>query len=62
MLDGVDLLANGGLLDLSGADPSAATLDLVLDVRSKVDGSGNPIWTEPISTELQLLVQPTLVG
>lgn len=58
---GVDLLASNGELDLSALDPSVYTdLTLVLDVQAKVDLNGIPLWTNPIVSNLELVVQPTL--
>ena len=58
---GVDLLATNGELDLSDLDPGVYTnLTLVLDVQAKVDINGVPLWVDPIVSNLELVVQPTL--
>jgi len=57
----IDLLAANGELDLSGLDPTVYTnLTLVLDVEAMLDINGIPVWTTPINSNLELVVQPTL--
>lgn len=62
ILEDFDLLAAGGWMDLGNADPTVPYLNLRLDVESKLDGSGEPLWTEPITADLSLIVQPTLAN
>ncbi len=59
VLDNEDLVANGGIMDLGGASPAADELKLKLVVNAKLE-DGKPIWTEPITADLELVVQPTL--
>ncbi len=60
VLTDVDLIAEGGVLDLSPADPNADFLWLKLEVKSRLNLDGTPVWTDPITADLQLVVQPTL--
>lgn len=62
LLNQVDLVASNGFLDLTGVDQSITHLQLLLEVDSKLDVNGDPMWTDPIVSELELVVQPTLIG
>jgi len=58
-LANIPLHTNGGLIDLSGVDPSIGQLWLELDVDAKLVG-GQPAWQDPIEIDLEIVVQPTL--
>jgi len=57
-----DVLANGGSLDLSHVPNSVSQLSLVLVVDAKLDPNGDPVWTNPLPVEIELVVQPTLAN
>ncbi len=62
-LDRVELHNNGGIIDLRGVDQTLNVLHLTLEVNAKLDPStGDPVWTEPISADLAIVVQPTLAN
>ncbi|MDW3176603.1 MAG: hypothetical protein R8J94_04355 [Acidimicrobiia bacterium] len=62
-LDRVELHNNGGIIDLRTVDPSVNVLYLTLEVNAKLDPTtGDPVWTEPISADLAIIVQPTLAN
>ena len=61
-LDYVNLLDNGGILDLSSVDQANNVLYLLLEVEAKLGADGKPVWQSPITADLQIVVQPTLVG
>lgn len=59
-LDNFDALANNGVLDLTGVDQNIDMLYLELGVEARLV-NGQPLWEEPITADLQIVVQPTLV-
>ena len=61
-VDDVDLLANGGVIDLAGVDPNIDVLHLLLIVETKLKTDGTPVFESPITADLQIVVQPTLIG
>ncbi|MDW3176604.1 MAG: hypothetical protein R8J94_04360 [Acidimicrobiia bacterium] len=62
-LDRVELHNNGGVIDLRTVDQSLNVLYLTLEVNAKLDPTtGDPVWTEPISADLAIIVQPTLAN
>ena len=62
-LDRVELHNNGGIIDLAGVDQNLDMLYLTLDVNAKLDpDTGDPVWTEPITADLAIVVQPTLAN
>jgi len=59
----IDLLANGGELNLSEAPDTEPFLVLNLVVNARIDPStGDPMWTNQEFIDLELLVQATLAG
>ncbi len=62
-LDRVELHNNGGIIDLRGVNSSVDVLHLTLEVNAKLNPStGDPVWTEPITADLAIIVQPTLAN
>ena len=63
VLPRTDVLANGGIIDLTGVDqnPPAPGYFLLLEVNAKIDpGTGLPFWQSPIPVPIEIDVQPTL--
>jgi len=62
-LTNVDVVATGGIIDLSSVPASnAGPLHVEFVVGAAFDGAGNPLWTEPEVVDFKLTVKPTLVG
>ncbi len=58
----LDLLGNGGELDLSHVPDTVPLLKLNLDIDAKLDSNGDPLWTGTKYADIQIEVQPTLAN